>query len=325
MEIPRRRFLRLAMGVAALPAMPRVARAQAYPTRPVRWLVPIAAGDMPDILARLVGQWLSERLGQPVVIDNRPGAATNIGTEAATRARADGYTLVLLGPPAAINATLYDNLRFNVLRDIAPVASLARAPNVLEVALSVPARTVPEFIAYAKANPGKLNMASAGVGSWLHISGELFKMMAGVDLVHVPYRGSVAALTDILGGQAQVMFDNLPASIEYIKAGRVRALAVTTPTRSEALPELPTISEFVPGYEASPWWGVGLPKNTPTEIIDKLNQEINTALADSRLKARFSELGASVVAGSPAEFGKHIADEIEKWRKVIKFAGIKPE
>ena len=325
MEIPRRRFLRLAMGVAALPAMPRVARAQAYPTRPVRWLVPIAAGDIPDILARLVGQWLSERLGQPVVIDNRPGAATNIGTEAATRARADGYTLVLLGPPAAINATLYDNLRFNVLRDIAPVASLARAPNVLEVALSVPARTVPEFIAYAKANPGRLNMASSGIGTSLHMSGELFKMMAGVDLVHVPYRGSVAALTDILGGQAQVMFDNLPASIEYIKAGRVRALAVTTPTRSEALPELPTISEFVPGHEASPWWGVGVPKNTPTEIIDKLNQEINTALADSRLKARFSELGASVMAGSPAEFGKHIADEIEKWRKVIKFAGIKPE
>jgi tripartite-type tricarboxylate transporter receptor subunit TctC len=228
----------------------------------------MAAGDMPDILARLVGQWLSERLGQPVIIDNRPGAATNIGTAAAARARADGYTLVLLGPPAAINATLYDNLKFNVLRDIAPVASLARAPNVLEVALSVPAKTVPEFISYAKANPGKLNMASSGVGTSLHMSGELFKMMAGVDLVHVPYRGSVEALTDMLGGQAQVLFDNLPASIEYIKAGMVRALAVTTSTRSEALPELPTISEFVPGYEASPWWGVGVPKNTPAEVIN---------------------------------------------------------
>jgi tripartite-type tricarboxylate transporter receptor subunit TctC len=325
MEILRRRFLRLAAGAAALPGVPRVARAQAYPTRPVRWLVPMPPGDMPDILARLMGQWLSERLGEPFIIDNRPGANTNIGTEAAARARADGYTLVLLGPPAAINATLYDNLRFNVLRDIAPVASLARAPNVLEVALSVPAKTVPEFIAYAKANPGTLNMASQGVGSSSHVSGELFKMMAGVDLVHVPYRGSLAALTGIISGQAHVMFDNLPASIEYIKAGKVRALAVTTPTRSEALPELPAISEFVPGYEASPSWGVGVPKNTPAEVIDKLNKAINAALADSRIKAHFAELGAAVMTGSPAEFGKHIADETEKWGKVIKFANIKPE
>jgi tripartite-type tricarboxylate transporter receptor subunit TctC len=324
-KLPRRKFLHLAAGTAALPAVSRFAWAQTYPTRPVRWLVPMAPGDMPDILARLIGQLLSERLGQSVIIDNRPGAATNIGTEAAARARADGYTVVLLGPPAAINATLYDNLKFNVLRDIAPVASLARAPNVMEVAPSVPAKTVPEFIAYAKANPGKLNMASSGVGSSLHMSGELFKMMAGVDLTHVAYRGSIEALTGILSGQAQVMFDNLPASIEYIKAGKVRALAVTTPMRSYALPELPTVNEFVPGYEASPSWGVGAPKNTPSEIIDKLNKEINLALADSRVKARLAELGASVMAGSPAEFGKHIADETEKWGKVVKFSGAKAE
>jgi tripartite-type tricarboxylate transporter receptor subunit TctC len=282
----------------------------------------MAPGDMPDILARLMGQWLSERLGQPVVFDNRLGAGTNIGTEAAVHAAPDGYTLVLLGPPAAINATLYSKLNFNVIRDIAPVASIARAPNVLEVSLAVPVKTVPEFIAYAKANPGTLNMASSGIGSSLHVSGELFKMMAGVNLVHVPYRGSVAALTDMLGGQVQVIFDNLPASIEYIRAGKVRALAVTTSSRSDALPDLPTVGEFVPGYEASPWWGVGVPKDTPADIVEKLNKEINAALADPKMKARLAELGATPVTGSPADFGRLIADETEKWAKVVKFANI---
>ena len=323
MKLPRRQFLHLAAGAAALPTTLRVAGAADYPTKPVRIIVPAPAGDMLDILARLMGQWWSERLGQPFVIDNRPGAATNIGTEAAIRAPADGYTLVFFGPPAAINATLYDKLTFNVLRDIAPVAAIARAPNVMEVSLSVPVRTVPEFISYAKANPGKINMASAGVGSSLHMSGELFKMMAGVDLVHVPYRGSVAALTDILAGQVQVIFDNLPASIEYIKAGRVRALAVTTATRSEAFPDLPTVAEFVPGYEASPWWGVGAPKNTPRDIVDTLNREANAALADKTVKARLSDLGATAFLGSPADFGKHVADETEKWAKVIRTANIR--
>jgi len=325
MNFSRRRFLGWAGGAAALPAMPHIARAQIYPTRPVRWLVPMAPGDMPDILARLIGQWLSERLGQTFVIENRQGAATNIGTEAAIRTPADGYTLVLLGPPAAINATLYEKLNFNVIRDISPVASMARAPNVMEVSLSVPVKTVPEFIAYAKANPGKLNMASSGAGSSLHMSGELFKMMTGVNLTHVPYRGSVPALTDMLSGQAHVMFDNLPASIEFIKAGRVRALAVTTASRSEALPELPTVGEFVPGYEASPWWGVGAPKGTPSEIIDKLNKEINAALADSRIKTRLAELGASVLSGEPAAFGKHLAEETKKWAAVVKFSGAKAD
>jgi tripartite-type tricarboxylate transporter receptor subunit TctC len=285
----------------------------------------MAPGDMPDILARLMGQWLSERLGQPVIFDNRPGAGTNIGTEAAVRAAPDGYSLVLLGPPAAINATLYDKLNFNVIRDIAPVASIARAPNVLEVSLSVPVKTVPEFIAYAKANPGKLNMASSGVGTSLHVSGELFKMMTGVNLVHVPYRGSVAAITDMLSGQVQVIFDNLPASLEYIKGGNLRALAVTTAVRSDALPDLPTVAEYVPGYEASPWWGVGVPKNTPSEITDKLNKEINAGLADPKMKARIADLGATVLGGTPAEFGKLIAEETEKWGKVVKFAGIKAD
>jgi tripartite-type tricarboxylate transporter receptor subunit TctC len=325
MKLPRRKFLHVAAGAAALPAVSRSAWTQAYPSRTLRWIVPMAAGDMPDVLARLVGQWLSERLGRPVVFDNRPGAATNIGTEAAVHAAPDGYSLVLLGPPAAINATLYDKLNFNVIRDIAPVASIARAPNVLEVSLPVPVKTVPEFIAYAKANPGKLNMASSGIGTSLHVSGELFKMMAGVDLVHVPYRGSVAAITDMLSGQVQVIFDNLPASIEYIKAGKLRALAVTTAARSDALPDLPTVGEFVPGYEASPWWGVGVPKNTPADIIDKLNKEINAGLADPKMKARIADLGGTVLAGSPADFGRLIAAETEKWGKVVKFAGIKAD
>jgi tripartite-type tricarboxylate transporter receptor subunit TctC len=325
MKIPRRRFLHLAAGAAALPAVSRIAQAQTYPSRPVRWIVPMAPGDTPDILARLIGQWLSERLAQPFIMDNRPGAATNIGTEAAVRARPDGYTLVQLGPPAAINATLYGKLNFNVIRDIAPVASIARAPNVMEVSLSVPVKTVPEFIAYAKANPGKLNMASGGIGSSQYVSGQLFKMMTEVNMLHVPYRGSVAALTDMLGGQVQVFFDNLPASLEYIKAGKVRALAVTTAKRAEALPDLPTIGEFVPGYEASLWWGIGVPKNTPVEIIDKLNKEINVGLADPKMKAQLAELGAEVLASSPADFGKLIAAETEKWGKVVKFAGIKAD
>jgi tripartite-type tricarboxylate transporter receptor subunit TctC len=323
MQHPRRQFLHLAAGAVALPAVSRIACAQSYPARTVRWIVPMAPGDVPDILARLMGQWLSERLGQPVVLDT--GAATNIGTEAAIRTAPDGYTLVLLGPPAAINATLYDKLNFNVIRDIAPVASIARAPNVMEVSLSVPVKTVPEFIAYAKANPGKLNYASGGIGSSPHVSGELFKMVAGVNLVHVPYRGAVAAITDMLSGQVQVFFDNLPSSIEYIKAGKLRALAVTTTSRSEALPDLPTVGEFVPGYEASPLWGVGVPKNTPAEIIDKLNKEINAGLADPKMKARIADLGATVLASTPAEFGKPIADETEKWAKVVKFSGAKVE
>jgi tripartite-type tricarboxylate transporter receptor subunit TctC len=322
---PRRRILSFAVGVAALPAARRGAWAQTYPTRPVRVIVPAPPADMLDILARLMGQWLSARLGQPFIIVNRPGAVTNIGTEAAVRAPADGYTLLMIGPPAAINATLYDKLNFNVLRDLAPVASIARAPNVLEVNLSVPVKTVPELIAYAKANPGKLNLGSGAVGSSLHLSGELFKIMTGVNMFNVAYGGSVAALTGLLGGEVQVYFDNLPASIEYIKAGKVRALAVTASMRSEALPDLPTVGEFVPGYETSPWWGIVAPKATAGSIIDTLNQEINAALADATIKARLAPLGATVFPGSPAEFGMHIANETAKWAKVIQAANIKPE
>jgi tripartite-type tricarboxylate transporter receptor subunit TctC len=325
MKIPRRKFLHLAAGAVAAPVARRAARAQTYPSGPVRWLIPMAPGDLPDILARLMGQFLSERLGQPFIMDNRVGVATIIGTEAAVRAPADGYTLVMLGPPAAINATLYNKLPYNLLRDIAPVATLARAPNVLEVSLSVPAKTVPELIAYAKANPRKLNMASSGVGSSLHLSGELFKAMGGVDLVHIPYRGSVAALTDMIGGQVQVMFDNLPPSLEYIKAGKVRALAVTTPTRWAALPELPTVGEFVEGYEARLWWGLGAPKNTPTEIVTKLNREINLGLADPRIRERLAQLGVEVLSGSPADFAQLIATDAEKWGRVIRAANIKVE
>jgi tripartite-type tricarboxylate transporter receptor subunit TctC len=325
MKLPRRRFLYLATGAAALPVVSRFARAQAYPTRPVRIVVPAAPGGPYDILARLIGQWLTERLGQPFVIENRPGAGGNIGTEAVVRAPADGYTILLVGPPNAINATLYDKLNFNFIRDIAPVASLGGGPYVMVVNPSVPAKTVPEFIAYGKANPGKISMGSAGNGSTPHVSGELFKMMAGVNLVHVHYRGAGPALVDLLAGQVQVMFNSLPASIEYIKAGTLRALAVTTATRSEALPDLPTVGEFVPGYEASGWYGIGAPKNTPAQIIDKLNEAINAGLADLKLKARFTDLGAMVIPGSPSDFGKLIADETEKWAKVIKFAGIKAE
>jgi len=288
-------------------------------------VVGLAPGGTNDIVARLMGQWLSERLGQPFVIDNRPGAASNIATEAVARAAADGYTLLLSSVNNAISATLYERLNFNFIRDITAVAGILRTPNVMAVNPSVPAKSVPEFIAYAKANPGKLNMASPGNGTSLHVVGELFKMMTGVNMVHVPYRGGGPALTDLLGGQVQVYFTGTVSSIEYIKTGRLRALAVTTATRSEALPDVPTVSEFVPGYEASGWFGVGAPKSTPTEIIDKLNNEVNAALADPKMKARLADVGGSALSGSPADFGKLIADETEKWAKVIKFAGIKAD
>jgi tripartite-type tricarboxylate transporter receptor subunit TctC len=325
MKLPRRRFLHLAAGAAALPAISRVASAQAYPTRPVRWIVGFAPGGGNDIVARLMGQWLSERLGQPVVIENRPGAATNIATEAVVRAPPDGYTLLFVATSSAINATLYEKLNFNFIRDIAPVAGILRIPNVMVVNPSVPAKTVPEFIAYAKSNPGKVNMASPGVGTSPHLSGELFKMMTGVGMVHVPYKGAAPSLTDLLGGQVQVMFGTMPASIEYIRTGRLRALAVTTATRSQALPEVPTVGEFVPGYEVSSWYGVGAPIGSPAEVIDKINKEINAGLADPQLNARLGDLGGTALPGSPADFGKLIADETEKWGKVIKFAGIKPQ
>jgi tripartite-type tricarboxylate transporter receptor subunit TctC len=315
MKLPRRNFLRLAAGAAALSVVSRIASAQAYPSRPVRVIVPFAPAGTTDILARLIGQWLSERLGQQFVIDNRPGSGGNIGTEAAVRAPADGYTLLLVGGWNAINATLYDKLNFNFLRDIMPVASIGGAPYVMVINPSLPAKTVPEFIAYAKANPGRVNMASAGTGAPSHVSGELFKMMAGVNMVHVPYRGGGPVMTDLLGGQVQVMFAPTPTSIEHIRSGKLRALAVTTATRSDALPDIPTVAEFVPGYEASNWYGVGIPKNTPAEIIDKLNKEINVGLADLKMKARFADFGGTPLVGSPADFGKLIADETEKWAR----------
>jgi tripartite-type tricarboxylate transporter receptor subunit TctC len=325
MKLPRRKFLHLATGAAALPAVSRSAWAQAYPTRPVRIIVGFAPGGATDIMARLVGQWLSERLGQQFVIENRPGAGSNIATEVVVNAPPDGYTLLVTTSVNAINATLYDKLNFNFIRDIAPVASIHREPHVLEVHPSVPVKTVPEFIAFAKANPGKINMASAGIGSGNHIAGELFKMMSDVNLVHVPYRGAGPALVDLLGGQVQVMFATMSSSIEYVRDGKLRALAVTTATRSPALPHIPTVSDFVPGYEASFWTGVGAPKNTPAEIVNKLNKEINAALADPKMKARLADLGGTALSGSPADFGKFVADETEKSAKVVKFANIKPE
>jgi len=325
MKLPRRQFLHLAAGAAALPAVSRFAWAQAYPTRPVRIIVPFAPAGSTDIVARLMGQWLSERLGQQFVIENRPGGGGNIGTEAVVRASPDGYTLLMVGGWNAINATLYDKLSFNFIRDIAPVAGIDREPYVIAVHPSVPAKTVPEFIAYTNANPGRVNMASGGTGAPSHVSGELFKMMAGVNMVHVPYRGAAPALADLLAGQVQVYFAPTAASIEYIRAGKLRALAVTTATRSEALPDLPTVGEFVPGYETSLWLGLGAPKNTPAEIVEKLNKEINAGLADSQMKARLAGLGAAALPGSPADFGKLIAEETEKWGKVVKFAGIKTE
>ena len=325
MKLPRRRFLHLAAGAAALPALSRIARAQTYPSRPVRWVVPFPPGGVTDIVARLISQWLSERLGQPFVIENRPGAGGNIGAEAVVKAAPDGYTLYLSSSPNAISATLYDNLNFNFIRDIAPVASISISPLVMEVNPSVPAKTVPEFVAYAKANSGKLNMASNGNGTTSHLAGELFKMMTGINMLHVPYRGAAPALTDLIGGQVQVKFDVMASSIEHIRAGKLRALAVTTATRSEALPDVPNVGEFLPGFEASAWQGVGVPKNTPTEIVDKLNKEINAGLADPKIKARLADLGNIGLALSPADFGKLIADETEKWAKVVKFSGAKPD
>jgi tripartite-type tricarboxylate transporter receptor subunit TctC len=304
-------------------AASRMARAQTYPSRPARIIVALPAGSSPDIVARLVGQWLSERLGQQFIIDNRPGANGNVGTEAAVRAAPDGYTLLAVIAANAVNATLYNNLNFNFIRDTTPIAGLVRIPQVLEVHPSVPAATVPEFIAYAKANPGKLNMASGGVGGTPHVAGELFKMMAGVDIVHVPYRGNPRP--DLLGGQVQVMFDTLPASIAFIRTGKLRALAVTTATRLAILPDIPTVAEFLPGYEASSWQGIAAPKGTPDEIVKKLNTEINTGLTNAKLQTQLANLGAVPMPMSPAEFGKFVADEVEKWAKVIKFAGIKAE
>jgi tripartite-type tricarboxylate transporter receptor subunit TctC len=323
MKLPRRNFLHLAAGAAALPAVSRVAWGQTYPSRPVRLLVGLAPGGATDILARLMGQWLSERFGQQFIIENRLGATGNIATEAVIRAPSDGYMLLLVTAANAINATLYEKLSFDFMRDIAPVAGFVRVPNVLEVHPSFPATTVPEFIAYAKARPGSISMGSSGVGGSVHMSGELFKVTAGVNMVHVPYRGEAPAITDLLGGQIQVIFGTIPGSIEHIKAGKLRALAVTTASRSDNLPEVPAVAEFIPGYEASYWAGFGAPKHTPAEIIDKLNKEINAGLADPKLKARFAELGAAVFPSSPAEFGKLIADETEKWAKVIRAANIK--
>jgi tripartite-type tricarboxylate transporter receptor subunit TctC len=326
MKLPhRRQFLHLAAGTAALAAVARIAWAQAYPTRPVRIIAPFAPGGSTDIIGRLMGQWLSERLGQQFVIDNRPGGGGNIGTEAVVRASPDGYTLLLVGSYNAVNATLYAKLNFDLIRDIAPVASVIRGAYVMVANPPVPAKTVPEFIAYANANPGKLTMASSGIGTPPHVSGELFKMMAGVNLVHVPYRGSGPALVDLLAGQVQVSFPSMTSSIEYVRAGKLRALAVITATRSEALPDIPTVGEFLPGYEASAWYGIGAPRNTPVEVIDKLNKEINAGLADPKIKARLADLGNAPLALSPADFGKLIADETEKWGKVVKFSGAKAD
>jgi tripartite-type tricarboxylate transporter receptor subunit TctC len=325
MKLPRRNFLHLAAGAAALSAVSRIAWAQTYPTRPVRIVVGFPPGGGADITARLIGQWLSERLGQPFIIENRPGAGSNIATEAVVRAPADGYTLLLVGAFNTVNATLYDKLNFNFIRDIAPVATLYYAPNVMAVHPSFPAKTILEFIAYSKSNPGKVNMGSGTPGAAMHISGELFKIMAGIDMVHVFYRGAGPALTDLLAGQVQVSFPTMPAYIEHIRTGKLRALAVTTAKRSDALPDIPTVGEFVPGFEASNWYGVGIPKNTPAEIIDKLNKEINAGLADPKMKARLADFGGTPLVGSPADFGKLIADDTEKWGKVVRALNIKAD
>jgi tripartite-type tricarboxylate transporter receptor subunit TctC len=328
MTVCRRRFLRLAASAAALPAAPRLSTAQAYPLRPVHWIVPFGAGNPPDIVTRLIAQWLSERLSQPFVIENRPGGGGTIATEALARALADGHTLLALAPSSAINATLfsplYEKLNFNVVRDIVPVATFTRQAQVMVLNPSFPARTVPEFLAYAKANPDKINMASNGVGSGQHVAGELFKMMTGVNMVHVPYRDGASAMANLIAGQVQVMFTSPFGLIEYIRAGKLRALAVTTAIRSEALPDVPPVADFVPGYEVIAWFGVGAPVNTPAEVVDKLNREINAALADPGMKARFSDMGAAPFVSSPADFRKFLSEETEKWAKVIKFAGVKP-
>jgi tripartite-type tricarboxylate transporter receptor subunit TctC len=322
MKLPRRKFLHLAAGAAVLPDLPRIAGAQTYPSRPVRLIAGFPPGGVVDVFARLIGQWLSDRLGQPIIIENRAGAGGNLATEAAVKAPPDGYTLLMIGSNNAWNVTLYDNLSFNFIRDIVPVASIYRGPAVLVVHPSFPPKSVPELIAYAKTNPGKISMASGGVGSTQHVYGELW-MMTGVDMLHVPYRGGGPALTDLLAGQVQVMFDTLATSIEHIRAGKLRALAVTSATRAEVLPNIPTIGDFVPGYEGTGWQGIGAPRNTPTEIIDKLNREICAGLADPRMKARITDFGYTVFASSPADFGTFIAAYTEKWAKVIKFSGAK--
>jgi tripartite-type tricarboxylate transporter receptor subunit TctC len=324
MKLPRRKFLHLAAGAAALPVVSRLAWAQTYPTRPVRWIVGYPAGGGTDIFIRLLGQSLSERLGQSFVIENRSGAAGNIATETVVRAPADGYTLLGTDAAAAINATLYDNLSFNFVRDIA-VVGIIRGPLVMMVHPSVPAKTVPEFIAYAKANPGKISMASAGNGNATHLAGELFKVMTKIEMTHVPYRGAAPAVTDLLGGHAQIYFGSLPATIEHIRSGRLRALAVTTSTRFETLPDIPTVGEFVPGYEASQWFAAALRKSTAAEIVDTLNKEISAALADQKMKARLDDLGTTVFPGSSADFEKFVAEETDKWGKVVKFSGAKPD
>jgi tripartite-type tricarboxylate transporter receptor subunit TctC len=324
-KFPRRQVLHLLTGAVALPVAPRFAAAQAYPTRPVRLIVGFAAGGSTDISARLIAQWLTERLGQAFVVENRPGAGSNIAAEAVVNAPADGYTLLVGATANAINATLYDRLNFNFARDTVPVAGIIRVPNVMEVNLSVPARSVPEFITYAKANPDKISMASGGVGASSHMSGELFKFMTGINMVHVPYRGVAPALADLIGGQVQVLFDTMPNSITYIKAGKLRALAVTTTTRNPAMPDLPTVAEFLPGYESSAWYGVSAPKGTPADIVEKLNKEINAGLSDPKLGARLADLGGIPLQGSSADFGKLIAKETEKWAKVIRAANLKAE
>ncbi len=323
MKLPRRKFLHLAAGAAALPAVSRIARAQTYPTRPVRIIVGFPAGTSSDITARLIGQWLSERLGQQFIVENRPGAGTNIAADTVVHSPADGYMLLWITQTNAINATAYAKLNFNFIGDIQPVAGIIHVPAVMMVHPSVPAKTVPEFIAYAKANPGKINMSTPGIGSINHVAGELFKMMAGVDLVAVHYRSS--QFPDLLSGQVQVTFNPLPSSLEFIRAGKLRALAVTSATRQEVLPDIPTVGEFLPGYEATAWFGIGVPKNTPAGIVDKLNREINAGLADTKVKARLVDLGGVPMTMTPGEFGKFIANETEKWAKVIKFANIKPE
>jgi tripartite-type tricarboxylate transporter receptor subunit TctC len=325
MKLPRRQFLQLAAGAIALPNVSRIAKAQAYPARPVRILVGYAAGGGVDVIARLIGQRLSERLGQPFIIENRPGAGTNIATEAIVRSPPDGYTLLLATGANAVNATLYEKLNFDFMHDVAPIGSIVRVTLVMVVNPSFPAKSLPEFITYAKANSAKMSVASGGVGGPDHLSGELFKVMAGVNIIHVPYRGLAPALTDLLGEQVQVVFSTVPAAIEYIKAGKLRALAVTTATRSGLLPDVPTVSETVPGFEASQWYGVGAPKNTPAGIVDQLNREINAALADANMKARIADLGCSGLPGSPAEFGQLIAADTEKWAKVIRAANIKAD
>jgi tripartite-type tricarboxylate transporter receptor subunit TctC len=325
MKFPRRRFLHLGAGAAALPAVSRFAWAQTYPTRPVHIIVGFSPGGPNDVLARLMGQWLSERLGQPFIVENRTGAGGNIGTEAVVKAAPDGYTLLLVSPANAINATLYDKLNFNFIRDIAPVASIMRSLYVMEVNLAVPVKSVPEFISYAKAHPGKVNMASAGSGTPQHVAGELFKLMTGVEMVHVPYRGAAPALADLMGGQVQVMFDNIASSLEFIKAGKLRPLAVTAATRFEALPDIPTVGDFVPGFEATGQFGIGAPRNTPADVIEKLNKEVNAGLADPKMNARLAEFAGAVLPGSPTDFGRLVADETEKWAKVVRFSGAKPD